>query len=307
MRPVPAELTDGPFTTAQARAAGVGWNMLQGRRFVRLLPDVYAIATLPLTDDVRTRAVLLVLPDDAVVSGPTAARLHGFDPAGHRVLHVSTRTEARTRVPGVVLHRHLRPVHHQWHDGVRVTTPERTVVDCARVLALVPLVQLVDHLVHTGRTTLSILSDYCWGHGYHGVRRARRALPLASEDAASPPETTLRLMLAFARLPAAVANADVRDAAGRFVARVDLLVEAWRVVVEYDGRHHETDPRQWQRDRLRREHLESLGYRVVVVAAADLRSPAFVVRRVHQALVQHGYRGPSPVMSAVWHRWFPTR
>ncbi|MBF6842431.1 DUF559 domain-containing protein, partial [Acinetobacter baumannii] len=117
-------------------------------------------------------------------------------------------------------------------------------------------------------------------------------------------ETLLRLMLVFARLPEPKLNVDIVDGWGRHVARVDLLLRRWKVVVEYDGRHHETDPAQWKRDRERREALEALGYRVIVVAASDLAAPASVPWRVHAALVQRGYAGPSPVTSTQWLRWF---
>lgn len=110
-------------------------------------------------------------------------------------------------------------------------------------------------------------------------------------------------MLVFARLPRPLVNPDVLDRDGRFVARVDLLYPTWKVVVEYDGSHHlERD--QWQRDLLRREALERLGYRVVVVTAADLRVPASIPWRVHTALAGAGYTGPRPVLSDTWRRWF---
>jgi hypothetical protein len=35
-----------------------------------------------------------------------------------------------------------------------------------------------------------------------------------------------------------------------------------------------------------------------------MRNPHEVVRRVHRALVEGGYRGPAPVFSDVWNRWF---
>lgn len=304
MEDVPHELRDRPFTSAEAARSGVTWKALQGRRYRRLFPDVYVWSGLDVGLQVLARGALLKLPDDTVVSGVTAARAWGFDPSGHRGLHFATQSDARTRLP-VHLHRHRHPIDHVRRDGFRVTTAARTVVDCARELGLVQLVQLMDHLVNIGALTRDQLFGYCWGRHLHGVRRARRALVLVADGAESPRETTLRLMVVLARLPRPRLNVDVRDERGRFVARVDMLLEEYRVVVEYDGRHHETDPRQWHRDRLRREALEALGYRVVIVSAEDLRDPAQVVRRIHQALVSRGYRGPDPVMSAMWHRWFP--
>jgi very-short-patch-repair endonuclease len=306
MHEIPEALRDGPFTSRTAAKHGVSWKALQGRRYVRLFTDVYVSAGAATGLLVLVRAALLRLPPDAVVSGVTAARLWGFQPRGHQELHFSTCLDTRTRLP-VRLHRHVLPVEHVRRDGVAVTTAARTVVDCARELGFVQLVQLIDHLVHVGATTRDRLHGYCWGRPYHGVVRARRALLLAADGAESPRETVLRLMIVLARLPAPRTNLDVRDAAGRFVARVDLLLEAWGVVVEYDGRHHETDSRQWYRSRRRREAVEALGLRVIVVSSLDLDDPEAVVRRIHRALVERGYDGAPPHLNVMWHRWFPAR
>lgn len=306
MHEVPEILRRGPFTSAGAARAGVSWKALQGRQYVRLFTDVYVWVGVDVGLLVLVRAALLRLPTDAVASGVTAARLWGFDPSGHRELHFSTCQDARVRLP-VRLHRHVRPIDQVLRDGVPVTSAERTVVDCARELGLVQLVQLIDHLVNVGALTRDRLLGYCWGRPYHGVVRARRALVLAADGAESPRESVLRMMIVLARLPAPHVNAVVHDRDGRFVARVDLLLAEWRVVVEYDGRHHETDPRQWLRDRLRREALEALGFRVIVVSAPDLDEPARVVLRIHEALVAGGYDGPAPVLNVMWHRWFPSR
>ncbi len=111
-------------------------------------------------------------------------------------------------------------------------------------------------------------------------------------------------MLRFARLPEAELNAVVLDAAGGFLARGDLVYRAWKVVVEYDGFHHERDPRTRQHDLRRRELLEAAGWTVIVITAADLARPASVPARVHAALVLHGYTGPAPVQSILWTHWF---
>lgn len=307
MRDLPPELIVRPFTSAQARDAGVSWKVLQSRRFRRLFPDVYVHSAVSLSLETWLVAVLLVMPDDAVVSGVSAARLWGFDPSGHPELHVSTRRTTRTcRLPGVVLHRHLREIPSVVRRGLPVTSPERTVVDCARRLGHVQLVQLVEHLLRTTTMQLSDLRTLAQHRPWHGVVRTRRALALVREGAESPRETTVRLMLVLARLPEPQVNVEVVDALGVFVARVDLLFARWKVVVEYDGSHHDTDPRQRQRDRERREALEGLGYRVIVVTAVDLHRPYLVVRRVDDALRQRGHDGPRPVMSDVWRRWFPT-
>ncbi|WP_370189509.1 DUF559 domain-containing protein [Aeromicrobium sp.] len=294
---------DRPFTLREAQARGVSRDVLRGSRFRRLHRGVYVRSDVLLTWRVRIVAALLALPSDCVVSHLTALRIWGYD-TGREDLEFSTRTALRSRLPGVVLHRRLHAIPSRTVGGVPVTTPERTFVDCGTRLGLVTLVQVAEHLLRATSCTREGLESFCHAQHLHGVTRTRRAMTMVRAGSESPRETLLRLMLVFARLPEPQVNVDVLDDQGRFVARVDLLFSAWKVVVEYDGRHHETDPQQWARDRRRREALEALGYRVIVVAAADLAEPRQVPWRVHAALVARGYTGPRPVTSVQWLRWF---
>jgi hypothetical protein len=263
---------------------------------------VVAHADLGLVDWVR--AALLVLPSDAVASHLTAARLRGFDARGRDSLEFSTNTAAVTELPGVILHRRIGRLTSYDVDGIPTTGPDRTFVDCATILGIVQLVQLAEHLLHIGATTRDTLAQYCHDRHIDGVRRARRAMSFVMTGAESPMETLVRLLLVFARLPCPTPNQWIFDSDGRRVARVDLLYERYMVVVEYDGWHHERDGRQRQRDRERREVLESLGYRLIVVTNEDLRTPQSIPWRVYNVLRERGYRGGRPTTSDVWCRWF---
>ncbi|MCK5890959.1 DUF559 domain-containing protein [Aeromicrobium sp.] len=293
-----------PFTTRQAEQAGIGRGELRGPRFRQLVRGVHIAADATLDLGIWISAALLLLPPDAVVSHTTAMRLHGFDPPGRHGLEFSTNTRLRCRVPGVVLHRRKAPLRSIEVAGVRATGPERTFVDLAVRLNLPTLVALGDHLVHRGLTRIEELVWYAESHHTDGVRRSRRVLRLVREGAESPRETWLRLMLRFARLPEPEVNADIHDELGRFLARGDLVFRRWKVLVEYDGRHHAFDTTTWHRDLRRREQLEAEGWIVIVVTHEDLRLPATVPTRVYRALAARGYAGPAPVMSAEWRRWF---
>lgn len=301
---VPDELLTSPFTVRRAAELGVGRKVLRGPRFHLLFRGVYLAAHLEPTLQRRLAGALLVLPAGCVVSGVSAARLWGFDPRGHQVLEVARNGASRSVLPGVRVRRHLDPIPFVVHEGLPVTTPERTFVDAARSLGVLQLVMLADHLLHSGVVTFSDLVAFCRDHRLHGVRRARRVVWLADAAAESPMETLVRLMLVFARLPRPSVNVDVRTPDGAFVARVDLLYRAQKVVVEYDGWHHERDAAQRVRDLARRERLEALGYRVIVVTVGDLQEPRLVVDRVHRALLARGYAGPAPVTSLMWLRMF---
>lgn len=308
MTPSPPDaLPPVPFTVAEARRRGLSPKALRGRRFRRLFRGVYVDAEVELTFVLWLQAALLVLPPDAVVSHLSALRLHGLE-MGSGPLELSTNAGVRTRLPGVRLHRRLERLEARELEGLPVTGPERTFVDCGTRLGLVALVQAADHLVRTGATTLADLLRYCRDVRLAGVRRARRAVALACDGAESPRETFVRLMLVFARLPQPRCNVEVVDTAGGLVARVGMIYVDHRVVVEHVGQQHEHDGRRRQRDRERRERLEGLGYRLIVVTDEDLRTaPREIPRRVYEALRARGYEGPQPVMSIQWSRWFARR
>lgn len=94
----------------------------------------------------------------------------------------------------------------------------------------------------------------------------------------------MRWILVSAGLPEPELNVDIHDDRGTFLARGDLVYRERKVLVEHDGWHHERDAWQRQRDVLRREALETAGWRVIVVTSADMRDPAGVIARVASAL-----------------------
>ncbi|MEV7397339.1 DUF559 domain-containing protein [Aeromicrobium sp. NPDC092404] len=303
---VPSHLRDGPFTTSQAREAGVSKDALAGGRFRRLFRGAYCTVDQTVTFSLLVRAALLVLPTDACLSHVTALRWFGVTMGPELPLHFSTNSVTQTRLEGVVLHRRQGPLRPRLDQGLRVLGPDRTFVDCATRLGHVDLVRAGDWLVRLRLTTPDTLMAYAMSSHLNGVRRARRVASHVRERVDSVMETDLRLMLRFARLPEPEINGTITDVFGGFLARGDLVFRQWRVVVEYDGWHHERDARQRQKDHLRRERLEANGWRVIVVTIEDMRAPSMIVQRVHAALTLAGYVGPGPVMSDSWRRWFHT-
>lgn len=305
MHGIPDDLVGRPFTTAMASSLGLSKQVLSGRRFRRLFRGVYVTADADLTLPLLLRAAMLTLPGDAIVSHTSAMALYGL---AHRrfarVFEFSTNTAAITAHDSIVLHRRRAMLRPRQHDGLPITGPDRTFVDCATRLTFVHLVQFGDWLIHRKLTTLDVLTDYVYTRHFDGVRRARRCVALVRERVESPLETWVRLMIMFARLPEPATNVDLFDRDGQFVARLDLAYRRWRVAVEYDGAHHERNARQRQRDRERREAIEALGWRVIVITSQDLHGPQSVPWRVFHALAAHGYEGREPVISDSWRRWF---
>jgi very-short-patch-repair endonuclease len=169
--------------------------------------------------------------------------------------------------------------------GAPVTTPGTTAVDLGRAPRPVEeSVALVDALVGCGAAELDAVRVEAAAATGPGCRRARRVVALADGLAGSPQETRLRLFLHASRLPRPVAQHTVRDAEGRFVARVDFAWPDLRVAVEYEGRWH-GELQQVAPDRARLNRLTAAGWRVVFVTAEDLREPDRLLARIAAVLV----------------------
>ncbi|WP_154095938.1 hypothetical protein [Microbacterium testaceum] len=119
----------------------------------------------------------------------------------------------------------------------------------------------------------------------------RTAVDLARPGVRSPRETRLRLLLARNGLPTPEVNADIFDSRGVFVAEIDLAFPRWMVAVEYDGRVHAEDERQFARDADRWAAIRAAGWDHVRVLKHHLRdggAPAVALAR--DALVRAGWR-----------------
>ena len=99
-------------------------------------------------------------------------------------------------------------------------------------------------------------------------------------------------------------NFIMRHPDGSWRMRFDLCYPALKLIVEY-GRQHAMNTAQWQRDLKRREELDALGWRIIVVTAADLfDAPDQVLARVRGALIERGATGIRRQFKTEWLCYF---
>lgn len=284
------------LTTSEARARGLDPSRLRGAEWERPFHGIRARkdATWIELAAARVRAA----GRNAMLCGPSAAAMWGVPVPGSAsaasVLHVAVpRPHRAPRGPGIIGYSlGLDPIHITVRRGVPVTSPARTWIDSARTLDVPDLVAFGDRLclpVDDLCSVPELAAALTAAPSVRGVAKLRKALPLVRPGAESFPESVIRVALITAGLPEPRVNADVYDGR-RFVARVDLLFAAFGVVVEYEGRHHAEDARQWRRDLTRIGELQRLGYIVERAHADDLRDPAALVARVRTHLVRRGWR-----------------
>lgn len=294
-RPLPIPLRGGPFTTAEAAAAGVGRGVLAGPVVRRLFPGVYVARGTGITDDLVVRAALRVLPPDTLATSVTALRRYGVAVGSPAPLRFVTAHPHHVRRPQFVV---TRVGTLPCRRGVLVS-PGPAFFAAAPHLNLLELVTAGDWLVRLRLATPTDLVAEATATGGRGAVRARRAARLVRERVDSPPETALRLCLVLAGLPEPECNVVLGDAT-HLIGRVDLYLAAYAIILEYEGDQHRTDTGQWNLDITRQEEFASAGYCLIRVTAERMRHPRQVVMGVYRALQAAGYSGPEPAFSPEW-------
>ena len=256
---------------AVGRAPGRGW--------VRVTHGLHRTNR---TTDLRAWQQLL--PVGAAFSHLTAAALHGWwslDVGAVPVLVDQPDGRPRLRRSGIRVTRVTGQVAVQHLGGLPVTTPAHTLLACARDVALLDLVVLLDCALRAG-TSRDEVERVAAGRR-RGAPLLRRALGLADQRSESPWETLLRML--HVSVGASVAPQHVvTDTDGSFVARGDLWLRGTRVLHEYDGADHRT-PRGQTSDLRRDRALLATGWSRRGYTATDLcHQPVAVLRDVDRSL-----------------------
>lgn len=300
--------TSLPFTSATAAEHGITRSQLRGRSYQRIFHDIHLAAAVEVTVLIRALAALLTCDGLGHISHHTAAKLWGLWVPEDPNVHVSVRQRRhRTKVDGIKSHLAHETATWVSRSGLRLSSPVQTFLDLAKPLELVDLVVLADSLLHRHLLTVEQLVAGAAGWRGHCAKLARRAAGLAREGVESPMETRLRLLLVLAGFPEPVIAFEIDPGTGRRRIRLDLCYPGLRIAIEYDGRQHAESTEQWRRDLARREDLDTLGWRLVVVTWEDLtRRPHEVLWRVREAMAERGV-AVTPAADDEWRRHFPGR
>jgi hypothetical protein len=232
----------------------------------------------------------------AVISHETAAELfliplpQEFTHDGGAPLHlrVSAGAAARSTQLLTVHVRAEAPV--IFHHGLMMSHPVIAVQEIARKLPYVDLVACLDALVADRHGTayripLPQLRSLIRSRKGRGAAELRAAIEDVRERVWSPRETRVRMMLLGHGYPEPEPNRPIRDPATGIVYYIDLAYPQWKIAIEYDGKHHRTDPAQQEADLHKNEVLHGQGWSVQRVTGADLHRPQDFFLRL-EALVR---------------------
>lgn len=236
-------------------------------------------------------AALMVLPVGSVACGLTAARLWRID----GLVPVSLDEPLEFLVPG--RSDSVRQAGCRLHFeglttvalpvGVPATSVARTIIDLLVDLDLADAVALVEAALR-GDPELAhdLTAERRRRLPRRGAQHVARALDFAGHLSESVLESHARVLWATAGLPVPVQQAVIR-VDGRFVARVDFLWPASRLVVEVDGMSKYREPGALQAEKSRQNRLIAAGYTVLRFTWADIHQrPDAVIRMINTKLLQ---------------------
>jgi very-short-patch-repair endonuclease len=221
----------------------------------------------------QCRALARVLPDETAFSGMTMARLCNWWLPQHAALlpfHVTVPPDCIVRRGGVRATRRRLEVDDVFDfEGLRLTTPARTLADLAADHSLIDMVVMADSALGSRSCTEAELALIASQRGGRGVRTLRRAAALADRRSESAMETLLRLIFLLSKLPAPTPQRRLYDAFGNFLATGDLVGPDGRSVFEYDGADH-NEPARHNADVRRWKILDRNGFKVYPYTALDV-------------------------------------
>lgn len=173
-------------------------------------------------------------------------------------------------------------------NGLLITTPARTWLDCAPFISPRDLVAMGDGML---RAEIASMDDFrkviIWGRGRRGIRAARGTYEILDGRSESPGESWVRTVVIVGGLPRPTCNLTVVVDGHTF--RLDIAWEDYKVALEYDGEQFH-GPEQFAHDLWRRELLRTAGWHVIVVRKSDLAG-RYLVDQARAALAARGYTG----------------
>lgn len=223
---------------------------------------VYAVGHPLLLPRARVMAAVLACGDGAVASHRSAAWILDLRRAPSGPVDVTIPRGGGRRRNGIRVHTTRHEIEATTIDGIRCTTPMRTVVDLAGTVRhereLKRALERTLELNLFDRAALdAVLAQ---SSGRRGLRLLRRLLADLGDE---PPPTAIeieRLFLELVRtfgLPYPVVNAYVGE------LQVDFHWPAYRLIVETDGGATHGHAIAFHRDRDRDLYLQGLGWRVI--------------------------------------------
>jgi hypothetical protein len=272
-------------------------------------PGVYRVAGAPVTWPQRLQAACLAAGQDAAVSHRAAIARWGIDGGAPGIVEIAVPRPQWHRLEGVKqVHRatDLFDHHVVVRDGIRITTPTRSLIDLGAVAPWWVVDRAYGHAVGLKLTTATAMRrmiDELGRKGRSGVGVMRRVLDERGDLAPSNQWLAAkgdRLLQRYG-ITGGVSEYEIW-VGDRFVAKVDKAFPDIKFCIEWDGderhlgntaadveRQNAISEAGWEFRRFGRRHVvhEELYVVNTVRTAIETRSRLFLVT------LGHNYRGPA--------------
>ena len=247
-----------------ATRAGVSpsqWQRLIDRgEWVRVAPDVWRHALTPDTWQLRALAGLMYLGDDAALFGHTAVAWWDLDvpppPQVEFVVPRGRRHLCNELVVHTTQHWCRSDLHR--HNGARVTSPARSIIDFAGTGVKAKVVEdAIDSGVRSRILELDSLTTRMRELEPARLAGSRLLRPLLLDSGGeSKLERKFLRLVRLNGIPRPTCQVVHRSHDQRRVMRVDFEYRPWNVVVEVTGRLGHVSDRERQKDARRRNALQ---------------------------------------------------
>lgn len=279
----------GVVARRQLLRAGVAAHVIDLRVWKavlsRLFKGVYRAGPAPTARE-REMAAVLACGDTAVFSHRSAAELWQLLPSRQEgsPVDVSVRGSVRRPGRGVRVRRSadLSEGDVTVLDGIRVTTPERTLLDLGTAVGARELEQAAAEAERRRLIDLTVLvARLARSPRRPGTRLLRAVLAQDGGPVFLRSEAEARFLVLVRKAGLTAPEANVR----LHGHEVDFLWRAARLVVEIDGAAYHTHPAARERDHLRDGGLVAVGYRVMRVTWHQItKEPEALLVRLGRAL-----------------------
>jgi hypothetical protein len=264
----------------------------------QLLPGVYLSAQWPVGRDQRLMACCLRNPA-AVIAFTTAAQLWRMRGVPDRGVHLLVPHGSSPQMEGIHVHRCRRIDDVDVvtrADGLRLTSPPRTLFDAADMLGADTTASIVEQLLDEQRCTFATLADTVnrLGHprrpGTRTLTEVLRSRPAWRQAMQSDLEVRVMAALRHVGLPEPVPQVHHVLPSGAAI-RFDFAWPRWKVAVEVDHPFWHSGAAQSHLDKTRDRQLATQGWLSLRITSTDVASGLHqAVTEVADALHSRGMR-----------------
>lgn len=288
----------GLITRAQLIVLGlseqaIGYRIRTGQ-LVTIHPGVYRLAGVPESWDQLLLAAHLAAGEASAISHLSAGMFWDFEGIESRQPDVLVMHSRKLDLTDVWVHRtRILPARDvTQRNGFLVTVSARTLLDIAGIVTRIELEVALDDALRRRIATLDRVRTCLDDRGPNGVKGWGRLDKLVAERQGVKPtgsgkETRFRRGLIDRGLPLPIAQYDITDDNGRFLARVDFAYPEIKLAIEVDSPPH-ADRLRWESDLRRQNRVNLMRWHFLRFPKTDRKGQREAFETIEAALKAFG-------------------